>query len=437
MSTEDVRDCTLLDAAKSGSVDVVGALLEWKPEGGEREGRKAGEGNRYGRWSQSQLDFRSLNRQTALHMASERGHVGVVEMLLRAGARTELRDSSDSTALALAAEKGKDGVVEALIRAGADLNAKDGESRTALMLAVNGGMQGSLGALLRAAAADARGRPSAAEREGKQAVVEALIRAGADVNARGGENMTALMWACRSRQDDCGILEALLRAGADVSAADVRGRTALMHAVEQGGRRVEALMRAGADVNAKDSDGRTTLMLAAEKCKDDAVQALVRAGADVNAVDDKHETALMYALSSWGRPEGIVEALIQAGADVNAKDHTGKTALMFAAAKGRQDLMGRLVQAGAGVDAVDDGGMTALQHANAPKPGRLVFRPAVSRLRGAHDGMKELFGIGHNTHVRAERWRHWWRRSADVALGHCVPTVEATPFRHFASAMSA
>ena len=65
-------------------------------------------------------------------------------------------------------------------------------------------------------------------------------------------------------------VQALLNAGADVNAKDNDGKTVLMWALDILGTNyandtVKALLAADADVNAKDNDGRTALMWAAEK----------------------------------------------------------------------------------------------------------------------------------------------------------------------------
>ena len=64
-----------------------------------------------------------------------------------------------------------------------------------------------------------------------------LLDAGVDVNARYGNELTALMWAA-GYSDGAGALDAeevvtlLLDRGATIDAADDRGRTALMIAAE-------------------------------------------------------------------------------------------------------------------------------------------------------------------------------------------------------------
>jgi cytohesin len=97
-----------------------------------------------------------------LSCAARSGHLEVVEMLLRAGADTEVQDGEGRTVLMVAACEGHGPVVEALIAAGADLEMIDDEGRTALHRAAEEGHAEVVEVLLRlgadARAADAHGR---------------------------------------------------------------------------------------------------------------------------------------------------------------------------------------------------------------------------------------------------------------------------------------
>ena len=80
-------------------------------------------------------------------------------------------------------------------------------------------------------------------------------------------------------------ITALIKAGADVNAKDNYAWTPLMYAAMNPRPEViAALVKAGADVNAKSKDGETPLMIAAAKNSNlDVIAAMVKAGADVNA----------------------------------------------------------------------------------------------------------------------------------------------------------
>jgi len=76
------------------------------------------------------------------------------------------------------------------------------------------------------------------------------------------------------------VVHALLVAGADVTARDPDGWTALHFAGRADVRAIELLLSAGADPHARTGDGTTPLHLAAADNNVDAARALIAAGAD-------------------------------------------------------------------------------------------------------------------------------------------------------------
>jgi ankyrin repeat protein len=77
------------------------------------------------------------------------------------------------------------------------------------------------------------------------------------------------------------VVQALLAAGADVDAANHTGYTALMWAALKGHLAVvQALSEAEANLNAENEDGLTALLLALSNAPLSVVEALFEAGAD-------------------------------------------------------------------------------------------------------------------------------------------------------------
>ena len=78
--------------------------------------------------------------------------------------------------------------------------------------------------------------------------VETLISAGADVNSRGYDGITNLMYA--AERDDERMLDVLIRAGANVNDLDDVGMNPLMRAIMGKNKIcVQLLIEAGTDVN--------------------------------------------------------------------------------------------------------------------------------------------------------------------------------------------
>lgn len=104
------------------------------------------------------------------------------------------RATDGRTALLLAANDGQAPRVQALLAAGADIDARDLAGATALMLAAHGG---------------------------HAAVVQALLAAGADIDARDARNWSALMIAAQAGQ--LPVVLALADANAGLDASHPRG----------------------------------------------------------------------------------------------------------------------------------------------------------------------------------------------------------------------
>jgi len=96
---------------------------------------------------------------------------------------------------------------------------------------------------------------SEAVREGQIALVEELVRAGADVNASNRHGGTPLMTGVWSRNTE--VVRRLLEAGARINAQTDDGQTALMEAAHTRNLEMaELLIDAGADVTIRDDLGR-------------------------------------------------------------------------------------------------------------------------------------------------------------------------------------
>jgi ankyrin repeat protein len=258
--------------------------------------------------------------------------------------------------------------------------------------------------------------------------VDALIKAGADVNAANRYGVTPLSLAAANGNDR--VLDLLLKSGANTKTADAAlhdGRTLLMLAARTGNAEaIRLLVEKGSNVNAVETrTGSTALMWAALENRAEAVRALVAAGANVNArskvtayphtppgvIGDALEegssyvgqtvlpkggwTALMYA-ARQGSLEAA-RALADGGADLNAADPDGTPALTFAIINGHYDLAALLAGKGADVNQPDRAGATPLysavdMHTLATSFGRPVLPRAVTE--GSVGAAKMLLAHG-------------------------------------------
>jgi ankyrin repeat protein len=145
-------------------------------------------------------------------------------------------------------------------------------------------------------------------------MVAELLAGGADPDERFG-GKTALMEAA----DEPGeffdtrreaVVKALLAAGADVHAQDEAGWTALHYAARADARATELLLGSSADATATAADGTTPLHLAALHANCDVVRALVVAGADPRLPD--HSGATPSALARREHTSDEAAAVLEA-----------------------------------------------------------------------------------------------------------------------------
>ena len=111
------------------------------------------------------------------------------------------------------------------------------------------------------------------------------------LNVRDEQQLTALMILAAEGRSKC--VEAILKAGADLDLQDPAGRPALVIAFTHD--RTESfsiIAKAGADVDVQDEKGETLLMLAAKRDKPDFVRRMIEASARPELVDKKGNTAL-------------------------------------------------------------------------------------------------------------------------------------------------
>lgn len=188
---------------------------------------------------------------TPLHLAAREGTDEAVKALLRQGENVNAVSTlSGVTPLILAASNGHEQIVTLLLDAGAVVNSADKAHGTALMYASSKGYLG---------------------------IVKNMLQHGAAVNQHSpGDDLdsTALSLAAGSGQD--AVLELLLKAGADMDWRTQRdGFSALMVAAELGhARSVSLLLFAGANPDLKDSKGKTACNLAAANGHETVTQVL-------------------------------------------------------------------------------------------------------------------------------------------------------------------
>ena len=156
------------------------------------------------------------------------------------------------------------------------------------------------------------------------AVIEALLEAGADVNAQAQDTMGTPLHFAVYGKDPVAIMELLLKAGANPNVRDKEGGETPLHKAARYNQKpaaIKALLKAGANPNARNKHKHSTtpLMVAvrrAERSKDSnlaVIVALLEAGADPNArhtwYDGIHRSPLDLAYRFRKKHPAVYKAL--------------------------------------------------------------------------------------------------------------------------------
>ena len=217
---------TCLAAASGGHLNV----LQWLLANGCQFGERACASAAY-RGHLEVLQWLRANgcpwNENTVSMAAGGGHLKVVLWACANGC------PCDEKGLHYAAEKGHETAVRALIEAGADVNTVIDDGGTPLFMALR-----------------------------------ALIEAGEDViNTTRDNGATALYIAAQNRHE--AVVLALIEAGADANTAKEGGVTPLYFAAQKGYEAVvQALIEAGADVNKVTDEGATPLSISMKSVVD-------------------------------------------------------------------------------------------------------------------------------------------------------------------------
>lgn len=176
------------------------------------------------------IEARDKDGSTALHTAVLWGKKEVVSQLLARGADKDSLGKDGETPLTLAIRVSPNYIIrDALLAAGADIDRKNSRGHTPLMLAVMQEDEEAMQALLTAGAdidAVSHDGATAFSYARPDSRVAVILSDHAETNSRGGR--TPLMSAVI--RGDPGEIDALVRAGADIDAVGPSGATALSYA---------------------------------------------------------------------------------------------------------------------------------------------------------------------------------------------------------------
>lgn len=263
-----------------------------------------------------------------------------LELLLKAGADTELVYRKDGRTLLGEAAAEKDSIYISLaLQYGAAPNRVDSNDITPLMKACDHGIVRN---------------------------IELLLAAGAEVNKKDSEGKTALVYACQSwtdsNDDQVTIMKLLLDSGADPNTLTKEGKPVIAFTerttVEQ------LLLGAGAqyytplsEYNGRPEDD---IFVAIRYNHSEKFMQSLQQGLDLNSITDENEwTPLRKAI----RRPAMLKQLILSGADPHLTDDRGEGLLHYAGMFGCQETITILLNSGLDINMRDQNQDTPLHNA--------------------------------------------------------------------------
>lgn len=326
---------------------------------------------------------------TALHLAASMGLAKVASMLLKETPNIDAVDETGKTALAVAIERGFEKAVEFLVNSGACVDLRCDHGRLILLRATERNWQNVgnvIGERARMALRDEKSTSThrqikfilaayygqvkemfdlvrqaefdlksddrsigemalfiAVEREYLQ-MVQSLLAAGVDVNAKDSACQTALHRA--TRRADEAMMKFLLQNGAEVDAKDDDERTAWSANVRMRNPHVLGiLLQAGADPSTRGLQGVSELYTAAKEGETELVRFMLESGTNPS-VQTVYQWAPLHWAASYGHID-CVKYLIEADANLSPISDQNVTPLDLATHNNQRVIMGLLQRAGA------------------------------------------------------------------------------------------
>ncbi|XP_018427602.1 PREDICTED: ankyrin repeat domain-containing protein 6 isoform X4 [Nanorana parkeri] len=202
--------------------------------------------------------------RTPLHLAAHKGHLNVVQILIKAGCELNIQDDGHQTALHRASVVGHSDILAVLIQEGCALDRQDKDGNTALHEAAWHGFSQS---------------------------VKLLVKAGANVLAKNKAGNTPLHLACQNgHSQSCRVL---LLAGSRADLKNHAGDTCLHVAARYNHLSViRILLSAFCSVNEKNQAGDTPLHVAAALNHRKVIKVLLESGADAALLNNAGQIAL-------------------------------------------------------------------------------------------------------------------------------------------------
>ena len=252
------------------------------------------------------------NSASALMKAVETKKIEVVKLLLELGAEVDRKNRNRTSALITACKQGSAEIVKSLLSHGADPNDEKYYCSPLLIVVKNGNVKVA-DILLKNGAKIVFSSLYEACRNGNINIVKTLLKYDdTAVNFMHDDGWSPLMLTSSFGNDD--ITELLLAHGANIDAENTRGDYPLLLAIKKGhASTVKLLLEGGAQLNLKRGPTKSTALIEA-----------------INMIAFNARSILECGKLSESAVIPIVELLLNYDAEVNVQPESGCTALLLA-----------------------------------------------------------------------------------------------------------
>ncbi|XP_063396574.1 ankyrin-3-like [Mytilus trossulus] len=292
--------------------------------------------------------------RNALHYASERGSLEMVEILYEIGCKIDDLTASGKSVLHAACRGGNEDIVDFFLKRGCDVDHADNWDETPLFMACEGSNCKIVDILIKyhcdvnkinTGGCNSLQKPSL---NGHADIVDILLKNEININQADNWNTTPLFYACLHGNID--VINLLIENKCEVNIPNKEGNIVLHISCWLGHLEMtQLLLQNHSNIDQADNLKLTPLHLAATEGYNDIVEILIEKGCDINACDINGRNALHYAcmqkvehgninfLSGFSRyrrqehyHKEVVVLLLQNKCDANQQDTFGQMPLHLA-----------------------------------------------------------------------------------------------------------
>lgn len=371
--SQQVASFLLASGAQVDAVDKEGKtpLLMTIPSASQRRMYQLLVSNR------ASINHKDLKGDTVLHAVTrQNSSVDILSYLVEQGAFVNERNKDGDIPLSIAVANRNRRHIEFYAGAGAQLHAQNQNGRTPFTLVLDQektpadtkAVVDLLSVLITSRnvlSTDSQGNNAlhvAVKRNASIPVLEFIIKADPDVNARNKDGDTALLIATRKNYKDAGLL--LLESGADIFTVNTKDESPLRFAFMDV--QTESWILSKERLESQDGMGNRPIHYASLWKMDEALQRLIKRGVSMNARNLNGETALFSAVRA-DSPKTI-EILVRGGTTIDAnnpasRDSFGNTPLHCSVQNRSLSSIDKLCSLGISIDARNMIGKSALSSA--------------------------------------------------------------------------